>query len=194
MVVGIVKACGRKLTLPVPPAASSPTGASSLKTSTGALTRHDDRVLLAHSCRRGRHGILSSWPWAPKSSKFACKLGWRCASLGIVTGGLLRTPLRGSLIRFRTCASKRRLCSAGQRRRSWSARSLHIGRLESQSSLTKRICGLIRAPSLQTRYDQSANWSNPKVHLQTSRRICKFGRVSRLVDRVSRLDHIANSC
>ena len=43
--VGIVKACGRKLTLPVPPAASSPTGASSLKTSTGALTRHDDRVL-----------------------------------------------------------------------------------------------------------------------------------------------------
>ena len=43
------------------------------------------------------------------------------------------------------------------------------------ANLTKRIWRLIRAPSLQTRHDQSANWSNPKVDLQTRRRICKFG-------------------
>ena len=153
---------------------------------------------LAHSCRRGRHGILSSWPWAPKSSKFACKLGWRCASLGIVTGGLLRTPLRGSLIRFLQDLRVEKAFVLG-----WAASSVVVGALIAHwtplvsikfANLTKRICGLIRAPSLQTRYDRSANWSNPKVHLQTSRRICKFGRVSRLVDRVSRLDHIANSC
>ena len=39
------------------------------------------------------------------------------------------------------------------------------------ANLTKRIWGLIRAPSLQTRHDQSANWSNPKVD-------CKLGNES----------------
>ena len=40
-------------------------------------------------------------------------------------------------------------------------------RLNQVANLTKRMWGLIPAPSLQTRHDQSANWSNPKVDLQT---------------------------